>query len=140
MRRSPQKLVSTTQSIIACVHCTEYIIVSAFLNITRLYHDTLLSAIIHKDPKFKPILPPSPNSRYTRSWTDRNTFYKWASRTLEVIRYVELVIEMGLRRKASRKNRWRGVFLLEFIKYVNMNSFFTFVFNSYRLSLGLFSA
>lgn len=88
-----------------------------------LYHDTLLSRIVLSDPKFKPVLPPSPHSRYTRAWSDKSARYKWASRTLEVLRFVELVIEMGLRRKVSNKNRWRGIVLLEIIKYVHLRSF-----------------
>lgn len=82
-----------------------------------LYHDTLLSRIAHADPKFKPLLPPSPHSRYTRAWSDKSVKYKWAARTLEMIRFVELVVEMGLRRKVSNKNKWRGIVLLEMIKY-----------------------
>jgi peroxin-16 len=35
---------------------------------------------------------------------------------LELIRFTELLVEMGLRRNASSKIRWRGVVLLEVIK------------------------
>lgn len=83
-----------------------------------LYHDTILSRIARADPKFKPLIPPSPHSRYTRSWSDKSRLYKWAARTLEVIRFTELLMEMGMRRKLSNKNRWRGIVLLEFIKCV----------------------
>ena len=38
---------------------------------------------------------------------------------LEMIRFVELVIEMGLKRTTSMKNKWRGVVLLEAIKCVS---------------------
>lgn len=92
--------------------------VSAFLNLTSLYHDTLLNRIMHSDPKFKPLIPPSTHSRYTRSWAEKSSIYKWAARVLEVIRFTELVVEMGLRRKTTRKNRWRGVVILEAIKCV----------------------
>jgi len=91
---------------------------SAFLNLTSLYHDSVLSRVIRSDPKFKPLIPPSQHSRFTRGWSDKNSRYKWAARTLEVIRFLELVIEMGLRRKVSNKNRWRGVFLLELVKAI----------------------
>ncbi|KAH8120179.1 peroxisomal membrane protein PEX16 [Phellopilus nigrolimitatus] len=91
---------------------------SAFLNVMSLYHDTLLSRIVRSDAKFKPLLPPSPHSRFTRAWSDKNVRYKWAARTLEMIRFVELVIEMGLRRKTSNRTRWRGIVLLEMIKAV----------------------
>lgn len=94
-------------------------VVSAFLNLMSLYHDTLLSRIARADPKFKPLIPPTPHSRYTRSWAEKNTLYKWAARTLEVIRFTELLIEMGMKRKLSSTSRWKGIVLLETIKYVN---------------------
>ena len=94
------------------------LLVSAGLNLMSLYHDTLLSRIARADPKFKPLLPPTPHSRYTRGWADKSARYKWAARALEVIRFVELLLEMGLRRRASNKTKWRGIVLLEFIKYV----------------------
>lgn len=90
--------------------------VSASLNLMSLYHDTLLSRIVREDPKFKPLIPSTAHTRYTRSWADKDSRYKWAARFLEVVRFAELVIEMGLRRKASAKNRWRGIILLELIK------------------------
>ncbi|EPQ60675.1 peroxisome membrane protein [Gloeophyllum trabeum ATCC 11539] len=90
----------------------------SLLNTLSLYHDTLLSRIIHNDPKYRPLIPSSLHSRYTRAWSDRDNRYKWAARALELIRFVELVIEMGLKRKASAKNKWRGIVLLESIKAV----------------------
>lgn len=91
---------------------------SAFLNLMSMYHDALLSRIAHADPNFKPLLPPSAHSRYTRAWSDKSARYKWAARTLEVIRFTELVLEMGMRRKVSNKTKWRGIVLLEVIKAV----------------------
>ncbi len=110
--------------------------VSAFLNLTSLYHDSVLSRVIRSDPKFKPLIPPSQHSRFTRGWSDKNSRYKWAARTLEVIRFLELVIEMGLRRKVSNKNRWRGVFLLELVKCV----IFTPTLTPYHIGRRLFIA
>lgn len=101
-----------------CGHCSTNIriLVAAILNLTSLYHDTLIHSILRSNPKFKPLIPPSPHARYTRAWAEKDARYKWASRFLEIVKYVELVIEMGLRRKVSRENRWRGVVLLEMIK------------------------
>lgn len=81
-----------------------------------LYHDTLLAKIVKSDPKYKPLIPTSLHTRYTRAWSDRNSRYKWAARALELLRFTELLIEMGLRRKVSAKNKWRAIILLEFIK------------------------
>ncbi|TDL28628.1 peroxisomal membrane protein PEX16 [Rickenella mellea] len=89
---------------------------SASLNLMSLYHDTLLSRILRSDPKFKPLIPPSAHTRYTRAWAEKDVRYKWAARLLEILRFIELVVEMSLRRKASPKNRWRAIILIEIIK------------------------
>ncbi|KAK7468856.1 hypothetical protein VKT23_003357 [Stygiomarasmius scandens] len=89
---------------------------SAVLNMISMYHDTLLARITYSDPKFRPVIPFSLHTRFTKAWMDKNSIYKWAARMLEIIRYTELVIEMGMRRKVSSRNRWRGIVLLEFIK------------------------
>ncbi|CCO29397.1 Peroxisomal membrane protein PEX16 AltName: Full=Peroxin-16 [Rhizoctonia solani AG-1 IB] len=68
------------------------------------------------DPKAKPILPPSVHSRYTRAWAKRDSRYRWAARLLEIVRFIELVVEMGMRRKFKKQTVWKGVFALETIK------------------------
>lgn len=93
-------------------------LVSASLNVMSLYHDTLLAKIAQNDRKYKPLIPTSLHTRYTRAWSDKNYWYKWAARTLELLRFTQLVIEMGLRRKVSTKNKWRAIVLLEVLKYV----------------------
>jgi hypothetical protein len=82
-----------------------------------MYHDTLLAKVARDDPRYKPIIPPSPHTRYTRAWSERLPQYKWAARALDVIQFTQLLIEMGLRRKASTRTKWRGIVLLEAIKY-----------------------
>ena len=95
-----------------------FLLVAALLNTTSLYHDTLLNEVMQSDPKYKPLIPSSPHSRYTRAWAKKDLRYKWFARTLEVLRYLELLIEMGLRRKTSDRTRWRVVTLIECVKYV----------------------
>lgn len=85
-----------------------------------MYHDTLLARMVQSDPKYRPLIPFSLHTRFTRAWADKNSRYKWAARLLETIRFTELFIEMGLRRKVSAKNRYRGIIILEIIKYVNL--------------------
>ena len=92
--------------------------VSATLNVMSMYHDTLLAKVGQSDPKYKPVLPSAPHTRYTRAWCDKDARYKWFARALELIRFTELLLEMGLRRKVSQKTRWRGIVLLEVIKCV----------------------
>jgi len=91
---------------------------SALLNTTSLYHDTLLAKIIQSDPRYRPLIPSSLHSRYTSAWSNKDRRYKWSARSLELFRYLELLIEMGLRRKTSNKTRWRAVVLIECIKAV----------------------
>ena len=93
-------------------------LVSASLNVMSLYHDTLIARITQSDPKYKPLIPTSLHTRYTRAWSDKNYRYKWAARALELVRFTELVIEMGLRRKMSSRNKWRAIVLLEVLKCV----------------------
>jgi len=92
---------------------------SATLNLLSLYHDTVIARrIAQTDPKFKPLIPPSLHSRYTRAWADKDNVYKWVARVLETLKFVELVVEMGLRRKLGQKGRWRGVVTLEVVKAI----------------------
>ncbi|EJF66760.1 peroxisome membrane protein [Dichomitus squalens LYAD-421 SS1] len=91
---------------------------SAILNIMSMYHDTLLAKVAHSDPKYKPLLPSSPHMRYTRAWCEKDARYKWAGRALELIKFTELLLEMGLRRKVSHKTRWRSIVVLEALKAV----------------------
>ncbi|KAF9535434.1 peroxisome membrane protein [Crepidotus variabilis] len=89
---------------------------TALLNVTSMYHDTLLARIVKANPSYRPLIPSSLHSRFTRAWSDKNDVYKWAGRALEIIRFTELVLEMALRRKVSQKTKWRSIILLEFIK------------------------
>ncbi|KAI0076059.1 peroxisome membrane protein [Panus rudis PR-1116 ss-1] len=91
---------------------------SALLNVMSMYHDTLLSRIMQSEPKYKPLLPSSLHARYTKAWSDKTAAYKWAARALELIRFLELLIEMGLRRKVSSKTKWRGIVIIEVVKAV----------------------
>jgi peroxin-16 len=84
--------------------------------VTSLYHDTLLDKVAQADKRYKPILPSSPHTRFTRAWTERVGPYKWAARMLEIIQFTQLFIEMGLRRRVRSQTKWRAVVLLECIK------------------------
>ena len=81
-----------------------------------MYHDTLLAKVVQGNPNYKPLIPASLHSRFTRAWSIKSDVYKWAARTLELIRFTELVVEMGLRRKVSTQNRWRAILILEAVK------------------------
>ena len=78
-------------------------------------------------PKHKLVLPPSLHARYTRAWVDKSKMYKWAARMLEIVRFVQLVVEMGLRRKFGHTGRWRGVIVIETIKYVVVGISYSYI-------------
>ncbi|TFK30408.1 peroxisomal membrane protein PEX16 [Coprinopsis marcescibilis] len=91
---------------------------TTLLNVVSMYHDTLLARVVQNNPSYKPLIPLSLHTRFTRSWLDKSSQYKWISRSLEIIRFTELVVEMLLRRKVSEKTKWRCIVSLEVIKYV----------------------
>ncbi|KAG5647953.1 hypothetical protein DXG03_006987 [Asterophora parasitica] len=91
---------------------------STSLNVMSMYHDTLLARIVQANPKHRPLIPASLHTRFTRACSEKDTKYKWAARALQLIKFTELVIEMGLRRRVSSKARWRGIVLLEAIKAI----------------------
>lgn len=83
-----------------------------------MYHDSLLAAIIDNDPTYRPLVPISPHTRFTTACQQKHSLYKLLARALQLIKYTELLFEMGLRRKASYKTRTRAIVLLELVKYV----------------------
>lgn len=92
------------------------ILVTTLLNVMSMYHDTLLARVAKANPSYRPLIPSSLHTRFTKAWSDKDSLYKWAARFLEIIRFTELVIEMGLRRKVSDKTKWRSIIILETIK------------------------
>lgn len=93
-------------------------IVTTLLNVMSMYHDTLLARVVKATPSYRPLIPTSLHTRFTRAWVDKDSLYRWAARMLEIIRYTELVVEMALKRKVSEKTRWRSIILIEMIKCV----------------------
>jgi peroxin-16 len=90
--------------------------VAATLNLTSLYHDRLLDAAARTDARYRPLLPSTPHTRYTRAWAERVPGYARAARALEVLRFVQLFVEMGLRRAVRPATKWRAIVLLEALK------------------------
>lgn len=91
--------------------------VTTLLNVVSMYHDTLLSRVIESNPSYRPLIPSTLHNRFTKAWSDNDILYKWAARSLEIIRFLELMMEMILRRKVSEKVRWRSIIAVETIKY-----------------------
>ncbi|KAL9716282.1 hypothetical protein Ac2012v2_000728 [Leucoagaricus gongylophorus] len=89
---------------------------TTLMNTMSMYHDTVLAKVVGNNPKYRPLIPSSLHTRYTKAWLSKHTQYKWAARILELLRFTELVIEMCLRRKVSEKLRWRGIVIIEVIK------------------------
>jgi Peroxisomal membrane protein (Pex16) len=111
-----QKHVSLASSLECSVVLTDILLVTASLNVMSMYHDTLLARMVNNNPSYQPLIPLSLHSRFTRAWLDKSCRYKWISRILEIIKFTELVIEMGLRRKVSQQTKWRCIMTLEVVK------------------------
>lgn len=78
----------------------------------------LLSAMPPAAP-ITPLLPPaSEHTRYTRYWSDRSPAYRRLSRALQTTTYIELLLEMVVKKKAGDRNRWRLVLGIEGFKWV----------------------
>src|SRR5215471_18883898 len=45
--------------------------VTTLLNVMSMYHDTLLARIVQNNPKYKPLIPSSLHTRFTRAWSDK---------------------------------------------------------------------
>ncbi|ORY35444.1 peroxisome membrane protein [Naematelia encephala] len=70
-------------------------------------------------PRLTPLLPrPTDHTRYTRYWTSKSTIYRRASRALATLGYVQLLIEMVVKRRAGERARWRTVVWIEGLKTV----------------------
>ncbi|WWC71669.1 uncharacterized protein I206_105627 [Kwoniella pini CBS 10737] len=64
-----------------------------------------------------PLLPAqSEHTRYTRYWSTESSTYRRASKALNTIGYVQLVIEMIAKRKGGDRIRWKVVLIIEMIK------------------------
>lgn len=87
------------------------------MDAVSMYRGTFLAKGAHSDPKYNSFLPSSTHARYTRAWCGRHTLYKWTGSALELIKTTELLIEMGLRKKASHQIRWRSIIILGVTKY-----------------------
>ncbi|KAL1858944.1 hypothetical protein VTK73DRAFT_7728 [Phialemonium thermophilum] len=87
------------------------------VQLLSMYHDTLLARAVSlsKLPLSAVARIPSPHSRYTRFWTERNPLYRRVAYLLQIVQYVELLCEMVAKRRGERA-RWRVVVLLEAVK------------------------
>lgn len=109
---------------------------TALLNLTSLYHDVLirrrlengrpryLSQILESDHSrfcisfmlvHSALRAHGPKCRYTTAWCASDTAYKYSAHTLEIIRHLQLVVEMLLSRKNSRAV-WKGIVIIEMLK------------------------
>lgn len=67
--------------------------------------------------RVQPLLPPATeHRRYTRYWTNKSRTYRRASRALQTVTYIELLLEMLIRRKLGDRPRWRLVLSIETFK------------------------
>lgn len=96
------------------------------IHLISLYHDTLLTRSLRTSlPKVKlsanTIPSPStarqpPHTRYTLHHAHHTPLYTRLARSLQVLQYTELLLEMLAKRRGGNRTRWRAVVLIEAVK------------------------
>ncbi|KAK4055882.1 hypothetical protein OIO90_003139 [Microbotryomycetes sp. JL221] len=85
------------------------------LNILGVYHDSIVLRTVSVLPP--PVRPPSSShARYTRHYVQRSSTYKTLARSLTVIGYTELLIEMTVRKKLGQNKAEQTVIGIETVK------------------------
>ncbi|KAK3396224.1 peroxisome membrane protein [Sordaria brevicollis] len=85
------------------------------VQLLSLYHDTLLFRASSKLSQPSLANAPSPHKRYIRFWFLKSPLYRRVAYLLQIVNYVELLIEMAAKRRGERI-RWRAVIIIEAIK------------------------
>lgn len=90
------------------------------VQLLALYHDSLLSRALAQSLRSSPSSlhkNVSPHNRYTRFYCQKSSAYRRAATMLQIVQYVELLLEM-LAKRRSERTRWRVVVVLESVKSV----------------------
>ncbi|CAO3594350.1 unnamed protein product [Absidia cylindrospora] len=91
------------------------------LNLTKLYHNTILRRMADQVRQQKLNtngIEESQFNKYKRYWYNESRFYRVISRTLSVIAYTQVWMEMGLLRQGFRKSHYQWIAGLELIKSI----------------------
>lgn len=92
-------------------------IVYSLLNVLSLYHDSVLvRSLASLPPSARP--NPSAHARYTRHYTTSSPPYAALSRTLTILCYGELLIEMGIQKRLGHQKSEKVVLAIECFKAV----------------------
>lgn len=89
--------------------------VYSILNIVSLYHDSLLHRSL---PSLPASARPNPSShaRYTRFCSSTSTTYAALARTLTILSYSELFIEMAIKKRLGKEKAEKAVMIIEMAK------------------------
>lgn len=89
--------------------------VYSLLNIVSLYHDSLLHRSL---PSLPASARPNPSShaRYTRFWSSTSTTYAALARTLTILSYSELFLEMAIKKRLGKEKAEKAVMMIEVAK------------------------
>lgn len=89
--------------------------VYSLLNVLSLYHDSILHrSLASLPPSARPA--PSSHARYTRFWTSTSPTYAALARTLTLLSYSELLIEMGIKKRLGKARAEKAVMVIELAK------------------------
>ncbi|KAK4047405.1 hypothetical protein OIV83_005452 [Microbotryomycetes sp. JL201] len=87
----------------------------ALLNILGVYHDSIVLRTVSVLPP--PVRPPSSShARYTRHFVQTSSTYKNVARSLTVLGYTELLIEMTVRKRLGKDKAEQTVIGIEAVK------------------------
>lgn len=89
--------------------------VYTLLNLLGIYHDSIVMRTVAVLPS--PVRPPSSShARYTRHFTATSPSYAVLARSLTIISYTELLLEMAIRKRIGRDQAEKAVVAIEAIK------------------------
>ncbi|KAI9894807.1 MAG: Peroxisomal membrane protein pex16 [Vezdaea aestivalis] len=91
--------------------------IHASIQLLSLYHSSVLTRHLSTPSNPTPALP-TPHNRYTHHMRQTSPLYARLSVFVQTLRYTELLLEMGAKRRGGDKARWRAVVLIEALKAV----------------------
>lgn len=92
-----------------------HVAVYTLLNLLGTYHDSIVLKTVAVLPP--PVRPPSSShARYTRHYTSTSPTYATLARSLTIVSYTELLLEMAIRKRLGRDKAEQAVIGLEAIK------------------------
>ena len=90
----------------------------AGLNLLSFYNDSILSGANIKTISANNVVGPTLTDlqRYLKHWSSSSRTYRWLSNFLNVIKIIEVFLEMSVHKRINREKKWSLIVLLEIAK------------------------